>query len=104
MADRPIKRKVKRTMSNCMSGYFDDPKTHGRDVQAAEGARQVQSRQKRVSQAIDDATAGKPPKLKSRARAKGATTYEEAKRTKHTGSEGETAYGQRMTESPYGSD
>lgn len=100
-----MKRKTKRTMSNRESGYFDKPSTHGRDVQAAEGVRQAQTRENRVRQTIRDAEAGgAKPKPKPKTRQKGATSYEEAKRTRHTGSQGETAFGQRMTPSPYGND
>lgn len=98
-----MKRQKKRTMSDRESGYFDKPSKHGRDVQAGEGVRQVQGRKRRLDTLIDKESKTKP-KPKPKTRQKGATSYEEAKRTKHKGSKGEAAFGQRMTPSPYGKD
>ena len=63
---------------------------------AAGAAAELQKRKGKVAQAIGDLDSKKKPKKKRPTRKKGATTYEEAKRTKHTGSEGEVSYGQRM--------
>lgn len=98
-----MKRQTKRQMTDRESGYFDKPSKHGRDVQAGEGARQLQGRKRRLDTAIEGQSNTKS-KPKSKTRQKGATSYDEAKRTKHKGSKGEAAFGQRMTPSPYGKD
>jgi hypothetical protein len=68
---------------------------------AVGAAQKLQRRQGEVKAAIEKQTGSKSKKKTKRVtRKKGATTYAEAKRTKHRGSEGEVAYGQRMGPSP----
>ena len=68
---------------------------------SAQGAAQKLKSRKTIANAAVSAAVGKTtPKKKAPPRGKKGTTYASAKRTKHKGSEGETAYGQKMTESP----
>lgn len=69
---------------------------------AVGAAAELQRRPGKVREAIEKAEGRKSktkPNRKSRRKDK-TTTLGEARRTKHVGSEGETAYGQRMTPRP----
>lgn len=63
-----------------------------------EAARRITERKNKVMQIVDDAAGSKKAKSKKGARKKSAPSVSEIKKSKHTGSKGETSYGQRMNE------
>lgn len=69
---------------------------------AVGAAHQLQTRKKRQDEAIRKATESKKTKPKKKTRKKEAPSVAEIKKSRHKGLEGETAFGQRMKESPMG--
>lgn len=67
---------------------------------AVGAAVELQARKGKTDAAIEAATKTVKKKKKKGARKKEAPSVEEIKKTEHTGSEGETGYGQRIDESP----
>ncbi len=76
----------------------EDRKKPKNPFSAVRAAEDLRKRKHKVREEIEKAegTRKKPPKKKAPPRKRRGTTYEEAKRTKHRGSEGEVAFGQRM--------